>query len=413
MRILDRGIAVLGAALVLGGVALAMQKQGTDGNARGRISAERRSTKIGDSKGTSSQFFLLESTRDVDANGDPVAVVQSDVVAIEVAASGKIASRRVVGSVPRSPRGSVRGVVDGAGTVFVVANEEDRDFGASLYKVDGGRVIKLTDGALRGSRPLVANGAVYTELGAEGPVRSRPPANSLGVASRETAGPLPQGAAGDGEVRVDDLQVAAFDASGAKSIIYAGRAFALHLAGTDRDGDLLIYDVRPDGAAIVTVTRQGRVLRRDSVEPFARDFTRDGERLVFANHTRSTPDHETPWTVEALDLVHHTQTVLHEERAFQPAPFAFDGTTWFTASSPENGNETRMFRGRVPAPIAGGQFTAMEAIDAAGAHALVRHEEARGDRLMFVDLNGATETPLDEDGTLRTVLGFAGGEVVR
>jgi hypothetical protein len=32
---------------------------------------------------------------------------------------------------------------------------------------------------------------------------------------------------------------------------------------------------------------------------------------------------------------------------------------------------------------------------------------------MFVDLNGATETPLDEDGTLRTVLGFAGGEVVR
>ncbi len=388
MRILDRGIAVLGAALVLGGVALAMQKQATDGDARRRISAERNSTKIGDSKGKSSQFFLLESARDIDANGDPVAVVQTDVVAIEVAASGKIANRRVVGSVPRSPRGSVRGVVDGAGMVFVIANEEDRDFGASLYKVDGGRVVKLTDGALRGSRPLVANGVVYTELGAEG-------------------------AASDGEVRVDDLQVAAFDASGAKSVVYAGRTFALHLAGTDRDGDLLIYDVRPDGAAIVTVSRQGRVLRRDAVEPFARDFTRDGDRLVFANHAPSTPDHEPPWTVEALDLVHHTQTVLHEERAFQPAPFAFGGTAWFTASSPENGNETRMFRGRVPAPLAAAEFTAMEAIDAAGAHALVRHEEARGDRLMFVDLNGARETPLDEDGMMRAVVGFAGGEVVR
>ena len=101
MRILDRGIAVLGAALVLGGVALAMQKQATDGDARRRISAERNSTKIGDSKGKSSQFFLLESARDIDANGDPVAVVQTDVVAIEVAASGKVANSRVVGSGPR------------------------------------------------------------------------------------------------------------------------------------------------------------------------------------------------------------------------------------------------------------------------------------------------------------------------
>jgi hypothetical protein len=409
MRILDRGIAALGAALVLGGVALAMQKQATDGNARGRISAERTPTKIGDSTGKSSQFFLLETARGIDANGDPIAASQTDAVAFEVAAGGKITSRRVIGSVPRSPRGSVRGVVDGAGTVFVVANEEDRDFGASLYKVDGGRVVKLTDGALRGSRPLVVNGAVYTELGTEGPVRSRPPANSLAEASRETAGPLPQGATRDGEVRVDDLQVAAFDASGAKSVVYAGRAFALHLTGTDAYGDLLIYDVRPDGAAIVTVDRQGRVLRRDSVEPFARDFTRDGERLVFANHAPATPDQETPWTVEALDVVHHTQTVLHEERAFQPAPFAFRGTTWFTATDAKNSGEVRVFRGRVPAPIAGGQFKAMEAIDAEGAHALVRHE----DRLVFVDLNGAAETPLDEDGTLRTVLGFAGGEVVR
>jgi hypothetical protein len=72
-----------------------------------------------------------------------------------------------------------------------------------------------------------------------------------------------------------------------------------------------------------------------------------------------------------------------------------------------------MFRGRVPAPLAAAEFTAMEAIDAAGTHALVRHEEARGDRLMFVDLNGAGETPLDEDGMMRAVVGFAGGEVVR
>lgn len=384
MRILDRGIAALGAALVLGGVGLALRKA----PAPTAIRAEQAGPQRGPSNGTSAHVFVLESARGVDDNGDPIAIAQSDVVDLEVTAAGKIGARRVVGTIPRSPRGAVRGVVDGAGTVFVIANEEDRDYGASLFRVEGGRVVKLTEGALRGSRPLVANGVAYAELGAEG-------------------------VAGEGEVRVDDLQVVAFDSSGAKSVLYAGRAFALHLAGTDADGDLLVYDVRPEGAAIVTVSRQGRVLRRDSVEPFARDFTRDGARLVFANHAPATADHDTPWTVEALDLVHHTQTVIHEERAFQPAPFAFGGATWFTASSSENGKESRIFHGQRPAPLATGDFAAMEAIDGAGAHALVRRAGGGEETLVFLDVASGIETPLDDERSTASPIGFVGGEVVR
>jgi hypothetical protein len=178
------------------------------------------------------------------------------------------------------PGGMVRGaLLPGHGAV-VVADRlpgRDRSWGASLLRVDAGAVVELCDRVDHASRPLVT---------ADGRV----------VVARGRAGAIARA----GELRTDELTIEEIDASGTARVLWRGRGYQAHLAGT-WNGEVIVYHVFAGGASLLAVPLDGGRARTvlPSLLPFARDFSVDAGELAFAERDEARADR---WVVDVVDL---------------------------------------------------------------------------------------------------------------
>lgn len=175
------------------------------------------------------------------------------------------------------PDGVVRGaLVPGHGAVVVADRTptRDRSWGASLLRVDGTSVVELCDRVDHASRPLVtADGRVLVSRGRPGAI------------------------ARAGELRTDELTVEEVDlASGATRIVWRGRGYQAHLAGS-WNGEVLVYHIAASGSSLLAVGLDGGAVRTVAPSlPLARDFSVDGNEVAFAARDGAE------WVADAIDL---------------------------------------------------------------------------------------------------------------
>jgi hypothetical protein len=171
-------------------------------------------------------------------------------------------------------------VVPGSTTVVAVADRapgSDRSFASGLVRLaPGAEPVWLCDRVVMASRPLVWRGRVLVARGRAG------------------AAPV------EGAYRVDDLTIDEIDlGGGAPRTLHGMRGYLLYLVGVAGD-EVLVYRVRPDGADIVALARDGRTRTVvPSLAPFARDFAVDAGSLSYENRHETDPKR---WVVERVDV---------------------------------------------------------------------------------------------------------------
>lgn len=192
--------------------------------------------------------------------------------------------------------GDVRAALLGDGRVAATAPAlrlRDRSFDGALYLL-GDEIVPLCDGVIHASAPLaLPDGSVLVARGEAGPPR-------------------------DPALRIDALGIDRVTPDGTLERLHAFAGHLLHLAGfTGRE--VLIYRVGPDGADIVAIEPEGATLRTvvADLPPFARDFSTDGETLVYRG--RDAVDAHR-WVVERVDLTSGAVTRLHASDRFALAP---------------------------------------------------------------------------------------------
>lgn len=227
--------------------------------------------------------------------------------------------------------GSVRAALLPDGAVLAAAPltpGDDRSFDGGLWKLEPSGAELLCDALTHASRPLVTpDGRVFVARGTAG----------------EWFTPT--------EMRVDHLTVDEIDpASGVVVTLHRFRGYLVHLAGW-HDGRVLVYRVGPNIADLVAIDADSGDLKTvRKLPPFARDFSVDGDRLVY----RERDDRDSRvWVVETIDLSSGRSQRLHEGPSFSVAPHAWPGGG--IALSPEGrGLELLGSRDRLHAPLGAG-----------------------------------------------------------
>jgi len=180
----------------------------------------------------------------------------------------------------------------------------DATFGSWLVLLEPSQAPrKLLDHCVHASRPLVLDdGSIVVERGSPGPEP-----NEEEIAA--------------GALRTDALSVVRLDATtGQQKTLHTFNGYATHLAG-QRGNEIVLYRVSFQHADLVAVNSQTGELRTlaPEVPAFARDFSVDGERLLFTNRLA------TGWAVVQLDLASGAQSTLHPAEGLWALPHAFPG----------------------------------------------------------------------------------------
>ena len=319
----------------------------------------------------------------------------TEVRRVEVESDGVRSS--VLATIPHPPGAVVRGDARGE-RIVVVADDAlatDRDWGATLYRVEAGGsgARAVLGGVGHASRPLVGDdGLVYVERGSSGPMPTDDQARA-------------------GHLRDDAISIAAVDDAGSAKSVYSATGYALHLCGAVGN-ELVVYRVRFGGADLLAVDRRSGASRLvTELPPYARDFTIDRSRVAVVFSNRDATDVHR-WVVDRVDLATGQTTELHAENDSAPAPFALaSGGFAFTAP----GRRGLAFDGGDPVAPLGAGFDATQAESADGAWLLVAH----------VPMSGYDETVALHRRTTRVIrltsrderidaIGFVdGGSVVR
>lgn len=209
-----------------------------------------------------------------------------------------------------------------------VANARDLSFADALLRLEAGQPARvLVDRVVHGSRPLVtAEGRVFVARGLPGPWPENPR-----------------------EMRVDALSIVEVAPdTGRTRTVYEASGYATFLAGA-LGRELLVYEVRPDGARLLAVhadTLAVRVLL-PALAPLARDFVVDGtrRRLLFTQGEPGAPT----WHVAAVDLATGKLSRLAEGAEVTLLPTVLPGGV--VATSPGAGEGlVSLEGGRVLAP---------------------------------------------------------------
>lgn len=204
------------------------------------------------------------------------------------------------------PGAAVRGAMSpGTGFYYAVADtrpSRDPSFAASLFVLTADHPTRrLCDDVVHASRPLTApDGRVFVVRGAAGPEQLPDP-------------------------RLDFLRVDEVDRdTGVARTLHSFTGQFLHLVGwhTDR---LIAYRIDADSADLVAIDAAAphAVDPLADIPPFARDFSIDGDLLVY--HDRDEHDPHT-WHIEQLDLRTGVQTTRGLDIAMNAQPFAAGGS---------------------------------------------------------------------------------------
>jgi len=204
-------------------------------------------------------------------------------------------------------RGSaIRGAAFGQ-VAFVVAKVEaprGTSYDSALYRVEGGKVVKLCEGVMGAATPWVTStGRVIVARGIDG---KDPPASEAQKLVLRTD-----------ELTLDDVD----PTTGAVHTLWRGQGYQAFLGAKLGDDRLVVYHSHKSGAALFTLdpaTGQTRAL--GPVAPFARDFSFDRvhSRLVFADLGADGRTYE----IVALDLASLASRVLYASPNEHLMPFA-------------------------------------------------------------------------------------------
>lgn len=279
------------------------------------------------------------------------------------------------------PRGAaIRGAVFGQDVAFVVAGTEaprNTTWNSALYRVSGGKVVKLCDGVEKATTPWVeSSGRVIVARGADGPEPT--PAETQKLV-----------------LRTDTLTLDEVDpATGAIRTLWKGQGYQAFVAARLPDDKLVVYHPTSAGASLFTLDPASGATRvLASVAPFARDFSLDRVhgRLVFA-------DLGDRYQIVALDLASLAQKVLLSSGNEHLMPFALPSGDVAFSSEGDKGLAVLAATGqlRLLSPLGDGS-DAVTHHD--GRWVALRHTPASqtGDdppRVVALDLEGGKAVPL-------------------
>jgi hypothetical protein len=287
------------------------------------------------------------------------------------------------------PGAAVRGaLLPGRGAVVVAdrAPGADRSWGASLLRVDGDSVVELCDRVDHASRPLVtADGRVVVARGKVGSI-ARP-----------------------GELRTDELTVEQIDptsgpASGAARVLWRGRGYQAHLAGS-WNGEVVIYHVRAGGASLEAIPLDGGRARTlvASLPPYARDFSVDAGELAFAGRDEERSDR---WVVDVVELASGARRRVHSSSSQVLAPRFWPGHTLAIAGE-ARGLELLGVGPRLP--VSGG-VVVVRATGSSGAAAWLHLPGRALPDVLLLDGDGRLRTRVEAPPrTHLEIVGFVGG----
>ena len=188
-----------------------------------------------------------------------------------------------------APRGDVS--TDGSHT-YVVVKRDDARATSDLLAIHDSKVDVWSTEAYPGSRPCRApEGAkhgVYVAMG------------------------TPEGAG-------DNVHIAHFDASGADHSVFASHALTLHLIAV-RARDILLYRLDEERASLLSIARDnGSVLLETPILGYARDFSSDGQSVVYSNRA---PGDELLWLAQSWNPSSGAVTTLFASSQQSPLVFA-------------------------------------------------------------------------------------------
>jgi hypothetical protein len=284
------------------------------------------------------------------------------------------------------PDAMVRGaLLPGTRTVIATADRtwvRDHSFDATLLRLEPGReAVNLCDRVDHAARPLVSSdGRVFVGRGRAGVAR-------------------------DGVLRVDALTVDEIDArSGAARTVFALQGH--HASPVAVHGDqLYVYAVAPEGASLRAVPLAGgRDRLVAELLPFARDFSLDGDTLVFTTRDEQRSD---LWVIDAIDLHNGARRRLHRSASTHLAPHVWPGGE---VAFDDGRGLTLLGAGR-KAPLGAG-VDVVRAVSADARWAAVWHYAPRAllPSVAVVSSGGAAvRTLASDDRTRLEIVGFVAG----